>query len=80
MKPLISATTEGVTAWKVLKEHFEPVTHARVIHLLDEFFGLKFKSEDDVGLFLCKVKAAASRLRDAGHELDNLYVGVQMIR
>ncbi|GFT89428.1 retrovirus-related Pol polyprotein from transposon TNT 1-94 [Trichonephila clavipes] len=29
LKNLITETTDGVTAWKILKDHFEPVTRAR---------------------------------------------------
>ncbi|GBM85723.1 hypothetical protein AVEN_163052-1 [Araneus ventricosus] len=38
LKSLISDTTDGVVAWKILKDHFEPMTRAWVIQLLDEFF------------------------------------------
>ncbi|GFX94328.1 retrovirus-related Pol polyprotein from transposon TNT 1-94 [Trichonephila clavipes] len=38
LKNLITETTDGVAAWKILKDHFEPVTKARVIQLLDQFF------------------------------------------
>ncbi|GFY37911.1 uncharacterized protein TNIN_384301 [Trichonephila inaurata madagascariensis] len=38
LKNLITETTDGVVAGKILKDHFEPVTRARVIQLLDEFF------------------------------------------
>ncbi|GFU96355.1 uncharacterized protein TNCV_89321 [Trichonephila clavipes] len=37
LKNLITETTDGVEAWKILKDHFEPVTKARVIQLLDQF-------------------------------------------
>ncbi|GFY24022.1 retrovirus-related Pol polyprotein from transposon TNT 1-94 [Trichonephila clavipes] len=37
LKNLITETTDGVAAWKILKDHFEPVTRARVIQLLDQF-------------------------------------------
>ncbi|GFV31984.1 retrovirus-related Pol polyprotein from transposon TNT 1-94 [Trichonephila clavipes] len=38
LKNLITETTDGVAAWEILKDHFEPVTRARVIQLLDQFF------------------------------------------
>ncbi|GFY61106.1 retrovirus-related Pol polyprotein from transposon TNT 1-94 [Trichonephila inaurata madagascariensis] len=43
LKNLITETTGGVVAWKILKDHFEPVTRARVIQLLDEFFGTRYQ-------------------------------------
>ncbi|GFU00497.1 retrovirus-related Pol polyprotein from transposon TNT 1-94 [Trichonephila clavipes] len=43
LKNLITETTDGVAAWKILKDHFEPVTKARVIQLLDQFFGTKYQ-------------------------------------
>ncbi|GFX90579.1 uncharacterized protein TNCV_3193971, partial [Trichonephila clavipes] len=52
LKNLITETTDGVAAWKILKDHFEPVTRART----------------------------ATRLQKAGHKLDDLYIGFQLIR
>ncbi|GFW30512.1 uncharacterized protein TNCV_454501 [Trichonephila clavipes] len=46
LKNLITETTDGVAAWKILKDHFEPITRAR----------------------------------EAGHKLDDLYIGFQLIR
>ncbi|GFW12236.1 retrovirus-related Pol polyprotein from transposon TNT 1-94 [Trichonephila clavipes] len=67
-------------AWKILKDHFEPVTRARVIQLLDQFFGTKYQPGEDVGIFISRVKTAATRLQEAGHKLDDLYIGFQLIR
>ncbi|GFS92044.1 retrovirus-related Pol polyprotein from transposon RE1 [Trichonephila clavipes] len=53
LKNLITETTDGVAAWKILKDHFQPVTRART---------------------------AATRLQEAGHKLDDLYIGFQLIR
>lgn len=80
LRPLISATTDGKIAWNILHEHFEPSTRARVIQLLDEFFAIRHQPGMDLGLFLCHIKNAAARLREAGHELPSLYFGYQMIR
>ncbi|GBL76600.1 hypothetical protein AVEN_53321-1 [Araneus ventricosus] len=52
-KPLISQTTDSAEAWRILKNHFEPTTRARVIQLLDEFFNTRFETGEDLGLFLC---------------------------
>ncbi|GBM38318.1 Retrovirus-related Pol polyprotein from transposon TNT 1-94 [Araneus ventricosus] len=80
LKSLISDTTDGAVAWKILKDHFEPMRRARVIQILDEFFGTKYQPGEDIGIFLCRVKTAASRLQEAGHKVDDLYLGFQMIR
>ncbi|GFW65143.1 retrovirus-related Pol polyprotein from transposon TNT 1-94 [Trichonephila clavipes] len=80
LKNLIMETTDGVAAWKILKDHFEPVTRARVIQLLDQFFGTKYQPGEDVRIFISRVKTAATRLQEAGHKLDDLYIGFQLIR
>ncbi|GFX32608.1 retrovirus-related Pol polyprotein from transposon TNT 1-94 [Trichonephila clavipes] len=80
LKNLITETTDRVAAWKILKDHFEPVTRARVIQLLDQFFGTKYQPGEDVGIFISRVKTAATRLQEAGHKLDDLYIGFQLIR
>ncbi|GFT16514.1 uncharacterized protein TNCV_281461 [Trichonephila clavipes] len=72
---------DGVAAWKILKDHFEPVTKARIIQLLDHFFfGTKYQPGEDVGIFISRVKTAATRLQEAGHKLDDLYIEFQLIR
>ncbi|GFX29065.1 retrovirus-related Pol polyprotein from transposon TNT 1-94 [Trichonephila clavipes] len=73
LKNLITETTDGVAAWKILKDHFEPVTRARVIQLLDQFFGTKYQPGEDVGIFISRVKTAATRLQEAGHKLDDIW-------
>ncbi|GFW27707.1 retrovirus-related Pol polyprotein from transposon TNT 1-94 [Trichonephila clavipes] len=35
---------------------------------------------EDVGIFISRVKTAATRLQVAGHKLDDLYIGFQLIR
>ncbi|GFU83470.1 retrovirus-related Pol polyprotein from transposon TNT 1-94 [Trichonephila clavipes] len=80
LKNLITETTDGVAAWKILKDYFEPVTRARVIQILDQFLGTKYQPGEDVGIFISRVKTAATRLQEAGHKLDDLYIGFQLIR
>ncbi|GBN48107.1 hypothetical protein AVEN_204065-1 [Araneus ventricosus] len=79
-KPLISQTTDDAEAWRILKNHFEPTTRARVIPLLDEFINTRFETGEALGLFLCRVKQGSERLREVGHQLQPLYQGYQMIR
>ncbi|GFU28632.1 retrovirus-related Pol polyprotein from transposon RE1 [Trichonephila clavipes] len=38
------------------------------------------EAEEDVGIFISRVKTAATRLHEAGHKLDDLYIGFQLIR
>ncbi|GFX53927.1 retrovirus-related Pol polyprotein from transposon TNT 1-94 [Trichonephila clavipes] len=80
LKNLITETTDGVAAWKILKDHFKPVTKPRIIQLLDHFFGTKYQPGEDVGIFISRVKTAATRLQEAVHKLDDLYIGFQLIR
>ncbi|GFV65880.1 uncharacterized protein TNCV_5101111 [Trichonephila clavipes] len=80
LKNLITETTDGVAAWKILKDHFEPVTKARIIQPLDQFFGTKYQPGEDVGIFISRVKTAATRLQEAGHKLDDLYIGFQLMQ
>ncbi|GFX77091.1 hypothetical protein TNCV_1072911 [Trichonephila clavipes] len=63
-----------------IKRSLEPVTRARVIQLLDQFFGTKCQPGEDVGIFISRVKTAATRLQEVGHKLDDLYIGFQLIR
>ncbi|GFV37529.1 uncharacterized protein TNCV_4474701 [Trichonephila clavipes] len=44
------------------------------------FFGTKYQPGEDVGIFISRVKTAATRLQEAGHKLDDLYIGLQLIR
>ncbi|KAF8770880.1 Retrovirus-related Pol polyprotein like [Argiope bruennichi] len=79
LKSLITETTDGLVAWNILKNHFEPVTRARVIQLLDEFFGTRYRQGEDIGIFISRAKTAATRLQEAGHKLNYLYIGFQLI-
>ncbi|GBM89787.1 hypothetical protein AVEN_163671-1 [Araneus ventricosus] len=51
-----------------------------MIQLLDEFFNTRFETREALGLFLCRVKQGAERLRKVDHQLQPLYQGYQMIR
>lgn len=80
LKPLISSTTDGAEAWQILEKYFEPSTRARIVQLLDDFFSIRFKPGEDIALFLCRIKQAASKLAEAGHVVADLYQGFSMIR
>lgn len=77
-KPLIYSTTKGIKAWKILHDHFKPITRAR-------WFSCWMSSSihvpgENLGLFLCHVKEAAECLCDVDHQLQPLYLGHQIIR
>ncbi|GFS53531.1 transposable element Tcb2 transposase [Trichonephila clavipes] len=38
-------------------------------------FGTKYQPGEDVEIFISRVKTAATRLQEAGHKLDDLYIG-----
>ncbi|GFR21729.1 uncharacterized protein TNCT_135951 [Trichonephila clavata] len=50
------------------------------MQLLHEFFGTRYQPGEDVGIFISRVKTVATRLHVAGHKLDDLYIGFQLIR
>ncbi|GFY25481.1 retrovirus-related Pol polyprotein from transposon TNT 1-94 [Trichonephila clavipes] len=41
---------------------------------------LDLQLREDVGIFISRVKTVATRLQEAGHKLDDLYIGFQLIR
>ncbi|GFU23408.1 retrovirus-related Pol polyprotein from transposon TNT 1-94 [Trichonephila clavipes] len=43
-------------------------------------FWNKIPTREDAGIFISRVKTAATRLQEAGHKLDDLYIGFQLIR
>ncbi|GFX15112.1 uncharacterized protein TNCV_2480261 [Trichonephila clavipes] len=46
----------------------------------NEFFGTKYQLGEDVGIYLCRVKTEVARLQEAGHKVDDLYLGFQINR
>ncbi|GFT29452.1 uncharacterized protein TNCV_134451 [Trichonephila clavipes] len=44
------------------------------------FWNKKYQPGEDVGIFISRVKTAATRLQKAGHKLDDLYIGFQLIK
>ncbi|GFW68151.1 retrovirus-related Pol polyprotein from transposon RE1 [Trichonephila clavipes] len=44
------------------------------------FFGTRYQPGEDVGIFISRVKTAATRLQEAGHKLNDLHIGFQLIR
>ncbi|GFT69846.1 retrovirus-related Pol polyprotein from transposon TNT 1-94 [Trichonephila clavipes] len=59
----------------------EEATYKEKLDLqLHQFFGTKYQPGENVGIFISRVKTAATRLQEAGHKLDDLYIGFQLIR
>ncbi|GFT01566.1 retrovirus-related Pol polyprotein from transposon TNT 1-94 [Trichonephila clavipes] len=59
----------------------EEATYKEKLDLqLHQFFGTKYQPGEYVGIFISRVKTAATRLQEAGHKLDDLYIGFQLIR
>ncbi|GFY20463.1 retrovirus-related Pol polyprotein from transposon TNT 1-94 [Trichonephila clavipes] len=59
----------------------EEATYKKKLELqLHQFFGTKYQPGEYVGIFISRVKTAATRLQEAGHKLDDLYIGFQLIR
>ncbi|GFY25045.1 retrovirus-related Pol polyprotein from transposon TNT 1-94 [Trichonephila clavipes] len=48
--------------------------------IIRSIFWSKYQPGEDVGIFISRVKTAATRLQEAGHKLDDLYIGFQLIR
>lgn len=68
---MVVSTTDEAVAWKILMDHFEPTTGAKVI---------QFLNGRNLGLFMCRVNQAVKRKCDVEHKLQNLYFNYQMIK
>ncbi|GFV66042.1 retrovirus-related Pol polyprotein from transposon TNT 1-94 [Trichonephila clavipes] len=73
LKNLITETTDGVAAWNILKDHFEPVTRARVIQLLDQFLEQN-TNQEDVGIFISRVKDSGNQTTRSGWKEEDFRV------
>ncbi|GFX51458.1 retrovirus-related Pol polyprotein from transposon TNT 1-94 [Trichonephila clavipes] len=59
----------------------EEATYKEKLDLqLHQFLEQNTNQGEDVGIFISRVKTAATRLQEAGHKLDDLYIGFQLIR
>ncbi|GFY20223.1 retrovirus-related Pol polyprotein from transposon TNT 1-94 [Trichonephila clavipes] len=59
----------------------EEATYKEKLDLqLHQFFGTKYQPGENVGIFISRVKTAATRLQEASHKLDDLCIGFQLIR
>ncbi|GBO44772.1 hypothetical protein AVEN_147963-1 [Araneus ventricosus] len=79
--PLIRHTTDGKEAWNILKTNFEPTSKARLAVLIDEFFELKFNPvEETIGIFCQRVGEKKTQVKEAGFEIPELLIALQLIR
>ncbi|GBM35522.1 hypothetical protein AVEN_52809-1 [Araneus ventricosus] len=79
--PLIRHTTDGKEAWNILKSNFEPTSKARLAVLIDEFFELKFNPEEEtIGIFCKRVDEKKTQVKEAGFEIPELLIALQLIR
>ncbi|GBN16272.1 Retrovirus-related Pol polyprotein from transposon TNT 1-94, partial [Araneus ventricosus] len=79
--PLIRYTTDGKEAWNILKTNFEPTSKAQLAVLIDEFFELKFNPvEETIGIFCKRVDEKKTQVKEAGFEIPELLIALQLIR
>ncbi|GBM10908.1 hypothetical protein AVEN_65350-1 [Araneus ventricosus] len=79
--PLIRHTTDGKETWNILKTNFEPTSKARLAVLIDEFFELKFNPEEEtIGIFCKRVDEKKTQVKEAGFEIPELLIALQLIR
>ncbi|GBM35463.1 hypothetical protein AVEN_73260-1 [Araneus ventricosus] len=79
--PLIRHTTDGKEAWHILKSNFEPTSKARLAVLIDAFFELKFNPEEEtIGIFCKRVDEKKTQVKEAGFEIPELLIALQLIR
>ncbi|GBN74818.1 hypothetical protein AVEN_170824-1 [Araneus ventricosus] len=79
--PLIRHATDGKEAWNILKSNFEPISKARLAVLIDEFFELKFNPEEEtIGIFCKRVEEKKTQVKEAGFEIPELLIALQLIR
>ncbi|GBN63289.1 hypothetical protein AVEN_114667-1 [Araneus ventricosus] len=79
--PLIRHTTDGKEAWNILITNFEPTSKARLADLIDEFFELKFNPvEETTGIFCKRVEEKKTQVKEAGFEIPELFIALQLIR
>lgn len=78
---LIADTVDGKIAWEALKSNFEPTSRARLAGLVDEFFEMRYDSEEEtVGIFSKKITEKRLQVKEAGFDIPELLVCFQLIR
>ncbi|XP_054713665.1 uncharacterized protein LOC129223124 [Uloborus diversus] len=78
---LIAQTNDGKEAWNILKTNFEPTSRARIAGLIDEFYEIRFKpDEETIGIYCKRLVEKRAEVKDAGFEIPELLTCFQMIR
>ncbi|GFU35482.1 retrovirus-related Pol polyprotein from transposon TNT 1-94 [Trichonephila clavipes] len=80
LKNLITETTDGVADMEDIKRSLRTSHKSKGNSTIRSIFRTKYQPGEDVGIFISRVKTAATRLQEAGHKLDDLYIGFQLIR
>ncbi|GFT73702.1 uncharacterized protein TNCV_1289311 [Trichonephila clavipes] len=80
LKNLITETTDGVAAWKILKITSNQSQKKKNNSTIRSIFWNKIPTRGRCWNLHIDVKTAATRLQEVGHKLDDLYIGFQLIR
>ncbi|GFS66528.1 retrovirus-related Pol polyprotein from transposon RE1 [Trichonephila clavipes] len=84
MKFRFEKSDNGNNCWRSgmedIKRSFRTSHKSKSNSTIRSIFGIKYQPGEDVGIFISRVKTAATRLQEAGHKLDDLYIGFQLIR
>ncbi|GFU33375.1 retrovirus-related Pol polyprotein from transposon TNT 1-94 [Trichonephila clavipes] len=71
--------------WKILKDHCQTVTRARTVAKGNSAIEINFLEQntnqgEDIWNLHISCKDSGTRLQEAGHKLDDLYIGFQLIK
>lgn len=80
LRNLISDTENPKIAWETLRDFFQPKSRARLIGLLDTFFSTRPDEGESVGMYAARLRKIIMQVKDAGHELDDMFQSFQLIR
>ncbi|KAG8193880.1 hypothetical protein JTE90_011440 [Oedothorax gibbosus] len=78
-KDLIGEADDPSEAWKLLEDIYEPKSRARIAALRNEFFNLKKKPGQSMGIYLSHLQQVAKMLKNAGKEVPEDEIAYQMI-
>lgn len=80
LRSLITDTEDPAKAWEILKVYFQPESRARLMGLLDVFFGTRPDPDETLGIYAARLRNVIRQVKDAGHELDDMFQAFQLIR
>ncbi|GFV09010.1 uncharacterized protein TNCV_3695801 [Trichonephila clavipes] len=58
-----------------IKDRFESVTKSKGNSTIRSIFGTKYQPGEDIGIFISRVEQQRQQTTEAGHKLDDLYMG-----